>query len=437
MATTNLKLTATADTSDAKRKLDDLKKQSINVQDEIAQKNRERLKEAIGLIAPVAVSIQALIRVVNGAINKVQEFIGKIVDYRDTYAKTGEHLDNLAKSLNATTAETIRLQAAADAAGIGAKDYAEALEKIKAGTVTLDQQATAWESIATSSAVAQSRSKLFASYISRARQQREIEIGTAEEMAAQLGGLGVHGQIGQSFLDDILAGRSEAVTYREYSRRATQMGIGLQTMGVDSEAMPIVIRALNDFITEQNRALKAAQEATAQQNRATADEIFKMVERFMAANGGDLDAALISASIVKGMDVATARKWYDQGYGQLSAEELEMRRVREEQQRLAEEAKEIEAQLKRWANDPNLRSWERYGVPYEKGTNAGNEGDGTASAAAALKWAFSEGGGLLAGVNYGFGVFQNDAASKIVSAIANGTKETTRELKGINKKLKD
>ena len=268
MATTNLKLTATADTSDAKRKLDDLKKQSINVQDEIAQKNRERLKEAFGLIAPVAVGVQALMRVIDGAISKVQEFIGRVASYRDTYAKAGENLDALAKNLNATTAETIRLQAAADAAGIGAKDYAAALDKIKAGTITLDQQATAWESIASSASIAQSRSKLFAGYIARARQQREIEIGTAEEMAAQLGGLGVHGQIGQSFLDDILAGRSEAVTYREYSSRATQMGIGLQTMGVDSEAMPIVIRALNDFIAEQNRALKAAQEETAPEDSA-------------------------------------------------------------------------------------------------------------------------------------------------------------------------
>lgn len=438
MATTNLKLTATADTSDAKRKLDDLKKQSINVTDEIAQKNRERLKEAIGLIAPVAVGVQALMRVIDGAISKVQEFIGRVANYRDAYAKTGENLDKLAQSLNATTAETIRLQAAADAAGIGAKDYAAALDKIKAGTITLDQQATAWESIASSASIAQSRSRLFASYIARARQQREIEIGTAEEMAAQLGGLGVHGQIGQSFLDDILAGRSEAVTYREYSSRATQMGIGLQTMGVDSEAMPIVIRALNDFIAEQNRALKAAQEETARQNRATADEIFKMVERFMAANGGDLDAALISASIVKGMDVATARKWYEQGYSQLSAEELEMRRVREEQQRLAEEAKRPKTPLEEAiaAGDQNLIRHLMYGFRLERGTNAGEDG-GTASAAAALKWAFSEGGGLLAGVNYGFGVFQNDAASKIVSAIANGTKETTKELKGISKKLED
>lgn len=439
MATTNLRLTATADTSDAKRKLDDLKNQSINVQDEIAQKNRERMKEAISLIAPVAVGIQALMRVIDGAIGKVQEFIGRIANYRDAYAKTGEDLEKLSQSLNATTAETIRLQAAADAAGVGAKDYAEALEKIKNGTITLSQQATAWESIASSTSIAQSRSRLFASYIARATQQREIEIGTAEEMSAQLGGLGVHGQIGQSFLDDILAGRREAITWREYSRRGAQMGIGLQTMGVDAEAMEITIRALNDFIAEQNRALIAAQEETARQNRATADDIFRLVEKFMGANGGNFDAALVSASIVKNMDVATIRKWYDQGYGQLSAEELETRRIQEEQRRLAEEAKRPKTELEKAieAGDANLIAHLKYGFALERGTNAGNEGDGTASAAAALKWAFSEGGGLLAGVNYGFGVFQNDAASKIVSAIANGTKETTRELKGINKKLED
>lgn len=434
MATTNLKLTATADTSDAKRKIDDLKKQSIDVQDEIAQKNRERLKEAVGLIAPVAVGVQALMRVVDGAISKVQEFIGRVASYRDTYAKAGEDLDTLAKNLNATTAETIRLQAAADAAGIGAKDYAAALDKIKAGTITLDQQATAWESIASSASIAQSRSRLFASYLANAGKQREIEIGAAEDVAAQLGGLGVHGEIAQSFLDEVIAGRTAQITNREYIRRATDRGIGLQTLGIDAETIPTAIRALNDMIREQETARQAARAKAEQENRDRADQTFRMVERFMAANGNNFEAALNSAAGVLGIGLEEARRRYDQGFGQLPAEEIEMRRIKEEEAQRREEAE----REKRYAENPALRAYERYGILPEAGTNAGKKGGGTANAAvAALKWAFSEGGGLLSGVNYGFGVFQNDPAAKIVSAISDGTKATTRELKGISKKLKD
>ena len=414
MATTNLKLTATADTSDAKRKIDDLKKQTIDVQDEIAQKNRERLKEAIGLIAPVSVAVQALMRVVDGAIGKVQEFIGRVASYRDTYAKSGEDLDTLAKNLNATTAETIRLQAAADAAGIGAKDYAAALDKIKAS-------------------IAQSRSRLFASYLANAGKQREIEIGAAEDVSAQLGGLGVHGEIAQSFLDEVLAGRTAQITNREYIRRATDRGIGLQTLGIDAETIPIAIRALNDMIREQETARQAARAKAEQEDRDRADQTFRMIERFMAANGNNFEAALNSAAGVLGIDLEEARRRYDQGFGQLPAEEVEMRRIKEEEAKRREEAE----REKRYAENPALRAYERYGILPEAGTNAGKKG-GTANAAvAALKWAFSEGGGLLSGVNYGFGVFQNDPAAKIVSAISDGIKATIRELKGISKELKD
>lgn len=428
MPQTNLRLTATADTTDAKRKLDDLKSQSIDLSEEIANKNRERLKEAVGLVAPVAIGVQALMRVVDAAITKVQEFIARVAAFRETYAKTGQELDSLAKNLNATTAETIRLQAAANAAGVSARDYAAALDAIKSGKTTLADQAAQWERIASSADLAQSRSALFASHIANAQKAREQAIGLAEQSAATIAGLGVHGSIAASFLDEILAGRTAPVTMRDYTARATQSGIGLQSLGVDAASIRTALDALNAMIREQAAAAQAREEAQAKARDARATAVFQQVERILGANGGALDDALARAARLQGLTLDETRASYERGYALLSPEERELRAIREQ---AAQDAERDRAQA---AQDALGYFTGRFG------SNAAQADEGlqTVSAqAAALRWALTEGGGLLAGVNYGFGLAQADPAKQVTDAIKDGTKTLAKTLTSIDKTLKD
>lgn len=191
MAQARLEIKATADTTQATRALKDLSIQGVNVANALAEKSRASIKSIIGAFNPLTVVGAAVANIVNRLIDGVVDFGKRMLNFKQAYAELGEDIAKTAQTLKTTTSEAVRLEAAANAAGVSAKAYAEALENIKSGKTTLAEQAEAWERIAGASKVAASQKEALAGIIAQGQQRRQERLGRTEQIGAILGGLGV------------------------------------------------------------------------------------------------------------------------------------------------------------------------------------------------------------------------------------------------------
>ena len=180
MAQARLEIKATADVDQAKRALKDLSIQGVNVADELRAKSQEGIKSVIGLFSPVVIASQMAVQVITAVSQKIFDFGARVFNAKQAYAELGKEVEKTAKDLNVGTEEAVRLESAARAAGVSAKKYAEALEDIKGGQTTLEEQASAWERIAGATKTAAAQRETLAGLIANAQQRREDRLGAAE-----------------------------------------------------------------------------------------------------------------------------------------------------------------------------------------------------------------------------------------------------------------
>ena len=396
MAQARLEIKATADTTQATRALKDLSIQGVNVANALAEKSRESIKSIIGAFNPLTVVGAAVANIVNRLIDGVVDFGKRMLNFKQAYAELGEDIAKTAQTLKTTTSEAVRLEAAANAAGVSAKAYAEALENIKSGKTTLAEQAEAWERIAGASKVAASQKEALAGIIAQGQQRRQERLGRTEQIGAILGGLGVHGEIAQTFFQEILNGRTASITGKDYIRRAQALGVPVMSLGRDTDSMQVAIESLNGFIAErlrgeaerlrgedmQREAQKAQEAATAKAETARDVDTYKYARQLVDA-GMTLDKALhaiaqlegrmfgeVEASYANGERNAytprerllmRAKSDNEEAIRQYEEEQKEIREDEERKRREADEKRKADEKRQKEASDREAKEEERQG----------------------------------------------------------------------------
>lgn len=262
MAQARLEIKATADITQATTELKKLAVHGVGVIDEIRAKNQEGIKSLIGLISPLSVASQVVAQWIGRATDFAIDFGKRMATAKQAYAELGKEVEKTAKDLNVGTEEAVRLESAARAAGVSAKKYAEALEDIKGGQTTLEEQASAWERIAGATKTAAAQRETLAGLIANAQQRREDRLGAAERAGAVLSGLGDDAATAQRLYQQVLNGRTTFFTAEDYSLQAAANG---RNGYENPENMEAVLDALNGMIYESlERAQRKQEEATRQ-----------------------------------------------------------------------------------------------------------------------------------------------------------------------------
>ena len=271
MAQARLEVKATADVSQATRELKKLAVQGVSVIDEIRAKNQEGIKAVIGMFSPMAIIGQALAQQLSKAIDWAVEFARRVSNAKQAYAELGKEVDKTAKNLGTSTEQAVRLEAAAKAAGVGAKEYAQTMEDIKSGKTTLEEQAEAWERIAGATKTIGAQKEVLAGMIANEQQRREERIGAAERAGALLSGLGEAGEMAQYFYSQILNGRRTLITPAEYNSEAVRLTFGKYT-GLDNpEDMDTVLKVLNGMIYDRIVGEETARRESERREQEKAD----------------------------------------------------------------------------------------------------------------------------------------------------------------------
>lgn len=148
MAKADLNITTNNDVSQAVKSFDqiknaakkagaDIRKDGINISDELASKNREQTKELVGRFTRI------------GAMLKMIGFIaGNLKKAFFEMAEEGNKLREVAKSIGVSAETMAALRARAGAAGIGLKEYESALDDLRSGRTTIDELSRSWKNIA-------------------------------------------------------------------------------------------------------------------------------------------------------------------------------------------------------------------------------------------------------------------------------------------------
>ena len=262
MAKNEIKVNITAETTQFERNIEKLK---------------NRLKTAFEINALTLSAVNPFAAISQGIGNFIKGALNDLVDSFKNWRKGLEDIssatDRTAKDLDATTIQASRLEAAARAAGVSAKDYAAAIENIKAGKTSLEDQAQQWERIAGSAKTAQERTRSFAALIEAERKKQFDQATAAENITSTLSGLKGSGTIAQSFLEEITNGRAAPITGKEFAKRGAQLGISYQSMG-GAETIDLALKALNRAIAEE----AAAREAATEKERKAKEELLKKEE---------------------------------------------------------------------------------------------------------------------------------------------------------------
>lgn len=132
-AKAELRIEATANTTQATQKLKELKREGVDVSDEIRAKNEEALKGVIGQFAPMMLAVTAIYKLLGLVAQGFQQMGERAAKLRET-----------AEALNVSASTVAELEARAAAAGVSAKDYAEAIDDLKNGVTTVEELADAW-----------------------------------------------------------------------------------------------------------------------------------------------------------------------------------------------------------------------------------------------------------------------------------------------------
>jgi hypothetical protein len=136
MAKAKLEFNIGANNTEAKRKIQEVKKEGISVTQEIQNKNREGIKNFLGMFAPIQIGINLLM----SALSAVGESIRK-------HFNAGQVFVDWGKKANISAQSVAYLKAQADSAGISAKEFETAMDDLNAGRTTVEKLRKEWQGL--------------------------------------------------------------------------------------------------------------------------------------------------------------------------------------------------------------------------------------------------------------------------------------------------
>lgn len=157
MARAQLNIGVDVNANQAKKKLNEIKQEGVDTVEEIGAKNREALKGFIGMFAPMAIAVGAVITVL-GAVKEA--FVNAF--------SQGEIFDEFAERAKASAQSVAYLKAQADSAGISTKEFEEAMDDLGSGKTTIQALREEWGRLSDSIDVA---SKATSNFISISRKK--------------------------------------------------------------------------------------------------------------------------------------------------------------------------------------------------------------------------------------------------------------------------
>lgn len=393
-------------TAAAKRANAEIKRDGVQVAEELGKKNQETFKAMLGRFAPVA----AAVAVLSAVIRKVSEAFAKM-------AESGKQLRETADAIGVSAQTVGRLKAQADAAGISAKDYAKALDEVKSGATSIDELSAAWARVAKETRGAKEANAAFA----EAMRKNFEDIAQSKNIEKLNNAINGAFRWVASGLVDIVGADSNAETTLEYGlAKGIREGRGKDAVirrAIQSQTYsPVEGTAMWRARYAELEALfdKRAAEIDSERQASTDRRIAGVYDKL----GGN--AALAAEALAQiGLKGLTA-----------SAVEAAVSRNIERDPRKAEE-KLIKDLL---ANQTKQQQAEAAREAKQKAREDSIQ-------KASISYAYAQGGGLLAGINYGFlqatkDTIAQDQLKQLTKQTASLTK-MVEQLQRVNKALAD
>ena len=274
MAKNEIKVNITAETTQFERNIASIKKK-------LGEAFITPNQFSLGALSPWKMASDFIIK-------KGLEIVDSFKNWRKGLEDIATATDRTAKDLDTTTLQASRLESAARAAGVSAKDYAAAIENIKAGKTSLEAQAQQWERIAGSAKTAQERTRSFAALIEAERKKQFDQATAAENITATLSGLKGSAKVAETYIEDIKAGRTNEIKPQEFYERGLAMGYTRRTLG-GGDTIELAAAALNRIIQDEAKAKEAAAIKAKKAEEAAADERLKTLEAEEAAQKAAMD----------------------------------------------------------------------------------------------------------------------------------------------------
>ena len=274
MAKNEIKVNITAETTQFERNIASIKKK-------LGEAFITPNQFSLGALSPWKMASDFIIK-------KGLEIVDSFKNWRKGLEDIATATDRTAKDLDTTTLQASRLEAAARAAGVSAKDYAAAIENIKAGKTSLEAQAQQWERIAGSAKTAQERTRSFAALIEAERKKQFDQATAAENITSTLSGLKGSAKVAETYIEDIKAGRTNEIKPQEFYKRGLAMGYTRRTLG-GGDTIELAAAALNRIIQDEAKAKEAAAIKAKKAEEAAADERLKTLEAEEAAQKAAMD----------------------------------------------------------------------------------------------------------------------------------------------------
>lgn len=136
MARAELDIDIKANSAPAKKGFKEVKKEGVKAIEEIQNKNREALKGFLGVFAPVAIAINAIMMVMASISNAIKE-----------YFSAGQVFVDWGEKANVSAQSVAYLKAQADSAGVSAQEFEQAMDDLSAGRVTIEQLRKEWQGL--------------------------------------------------------------------------------------------------------------------------------------------------------------------------------------------------------------------------------------------------------------------------------------------------
>ena len=393
-------------TAAAKRANAEIKRDGVQVAEELGKKNQETFKAMLGRFAPVAAAVSVL----SAVIRKVSEAFAKM-------AENGKQLRETADAIGVSAQTVGRLKAQADAAGISAKDYAKAIDELKSGATSIDELSAAWARVAKETHGAKEANAAFAEAMRKNFEDIAQSKNVEKYNSAVNGAL----RYVASGLVSLVGADSNAETAIEYGlAKGIRDGMGKDTVirsAIKSQTYsPIEGTAMWRARYAELEALfdKRAAEIDRERQASTDKRIAGVYDKL--GGNAELAAYALAQLGMKGITAAAVEDAVSRNLDRdpRKTEEKLIKDLLENQNKREQEEKAREA--KRKAREESIQK-------------------------ASINYAYAQGGGLLAGINYGFiaggkDTIAQDQLKQLTKQTASLTK-MVEQLQRVNNALAD
>lgn len=267
MATAKLTTRATLDTRQFERGVKEIKAAANSMATDIAQKNREVVKQFVQLASPVA-ALVAGVRGVAGAFRAA--------------ADAGDEMAKAARAVGVTANTYATLKASAEAAGLSAEQFSDALEKIKSGAADVDNLTAAWsrngDAVERVNALTRAQSQLRAASLREGAGnwlQRNITNPLAFAMSS------ISGDESEVQMRSILAARGGKVTAEQLGKIGAELS--------NSNPLERIFNAPVSVAEMTAKAEKMIAEYKSDLDNLRAESDRARLSKFVTAAGGDVE----------------------------------------------------------------------------------------------------------------------------------------------------